>query len=257
MDSPPPTPNTRSNKHASRTTNLITRKDLPQTNSVTGRKRTREQAGLITPRETPVKEKVGGNGRLNISQTAKVLFPTTESCKIQVYQDPRSPDPFTDDKTNPFSVASPKSKRLATIQESPQQGSPVVAELQQECTKAPDRSRSGRASRSAAKKSPSPRRTDGMTYVFRGRKVFKKFESAEQAQLAESIAPKRLFQKEMSAPKLDNPFDEGERTPPAAQEVAAPACQHDGDSDELKLSTSQSTGKIRNSRPKAISRRHS
>lgn len=51
-----------------------------------------------------------------------------------------------------------------------------------------------------------------MTYVFRGRKVFRKYSSPDAAEVAEAVRPKRLFVKEMSTPKLSNPFctDESE-----------------------------------------------
>lgn len=64
-------------------------------------KRTREEAGLITPRPTPVTERKGRINRVN-DGTAKILFPNLKRRKVAVFQDPKTPDPFTDDLTNPF-----------------------------------------------------------------------------------------------------------------------------------------------------------
>lgn len=210
MHSPPPTPNTRSNQHAVRTTDLLAHKEILGTGTTAGKKRTHEQIGLITPRETPAKERLNDKGRLHIQQTAKVLFPRAKRRKFQVYQDPRSPDPFCDDKKNPFRIRSPKSKQMATIEESPSANTSMEhpEEYCEARSESQEIDKSVRLRRNPPRTTSSPRRSDGLTYVFRGKKVFRKYKSAEEVELAASVKPRLLFKKEMSAPKLANPFDE-------------------------------------------------
>jgi hypothetical protein len=209
MHSPPPTPNSRANGRATRTKDALS---LDVDHRVISRKRTIEQAGLVTPQDTPRKVDLNKHGELLASDAAKVLFPSTRRKKIQVFEDPSSPDPFCDDQKNPFKPPGRRTKRSR---------SPEKSGSRSERQATPDRDtdvlsdpldtsrRSGRKTRSMAR-SPSPRRTDGMTYVFRGKKVFRKYDTAEEAESAEAIQPKRLFVKEMTAPKLANPFlDEG------------------------------------------------
>ncbi len=65
-------------------------------------KRTRDQAGLITPRPTPTTARKGPSNRVD-DGTAKILFPaSSKKRKVTVFQDPKTPDPFTDDLENPF-----------------------------------------------------------------------------------------------------------------------------------------------------------
>ncbi|CCG84091.1 protein of unknown function [Taphrina deformans PYCC 5710] len=216
MHSPPPTPSTRSNQHATRTTNIF--QDAQVADATVSRKRNREQAGLITPRETPRKVDLNKNGKLLDVPAAKVLFPTTKRRKFEVFQDPRSPDPFTDDTKNPFAAQ----KRPAALPSRPSQSSQIPythhsADRQlrhvtpdrdtASMLALPDVPESHRRRTRSMKRTPSPHRPDGMTYIFRGKRVFRKYGSAEEAEAAEAVKPKKLFVKEMNAPKLSTAFD--------------------------------------------------
>ena len=129
---------------------------------------------MITPRPTPAK--VIKRGIANIDDTAKILFPGKRQKQFQVFQD-HTPSTVLEDPANPFTVpGAPKHPQLDTEEDS--------------------------------SNNESGRRTDGIEYVFRGRKVFKKYEDEAAKQEAEAIKPRRLFTKEMSAPKLSNPFDD-------------------------------------------------
>lgn len=180
----------------------------PERSDAAFRKRTFDQAGLITPRETPRKPDLSKDGKSYIDRTAKVLFPTTKRRKFQVFQDPRSPDPFLDDVKNPFAGAqkavperftdeAPTSRLPSSLEVSDTHAVQTVADHDLPTTT---------KNNSGERRSPSPRRKDGMTYVFRGRKVFRKYSSPDAAEVAEAVRPKRLFVKEMSTPKLSNPF---------------------------------------------------
>lgn len=206
MHSPPPTPQTRSNGSTNRIAHVVHgRFDATDRAQQSSRKRNLEQAGLITPRETPRKKDVAQGSRGGKDQTAKVLFPSAKRRKFEVFQDPRSPDPFSDDAQNPFAMpttkAHNKNKPDSTDSVSQDELQGIVEDESNPAVPRTTTQRSLRASTEA-------RRTDGMTYVFRGRKVFRKFETLEDAEEADAVKPKLLFQKEMAAPKLSNPFTE-------------------------------------------------
>lgn len=215
MHSPPPTPYTRSSKHAKRTINLLAY-DAPTTDSLArGRKRTFSQAGLITPRQTPADRKQNHESRVDVGKAAKVLFPGPNGGKFCVYQDPKSPDPFFDDKTNPFREQTPAKKCQTRPPDSPELVDTHIDSLPNSSTQfegSLSDTRTARARRRTDRSATDARRPDGMTYVFRGRKVFRKYKTSEEAQIAESLQPKLLFQKELSAPKLSNPFEEQDDT---------------------------------------------
>lgn len=183
MHSPPPTPNTRSSTAAAavRIGDRLAAK--PANDRVNPKKRTRDQAGLITPRETPAKAE-SKRQNADIDTTAKILFPGKKRRKFQVFEDRKKPDPFYDDAPNPFVV-------------------PVGSSSHEHGSSEPP------ATKPQSDEEPS-RPVDGLNYVFRGRKVFRKFKTEAEAELAASMKPQRLFSKEMSNPKLSNPFDDDE-----------------------------------------------
>lgn len=217
MHSPPPTPSTRSNQHATRTTDVF--RGVHVADAIVSRKRNREQAGLITPRETPRKVDLNKDGKLLGVPAAKVLFPTTKKRKFEVFQDPSSPDPFTDDTKNPFAdhkqsipvqlpARSSHSLHISHPHESTDTSRHATPDRDTSSLALPDVPESYRRRTRSMKRTPSPHRSDGMTYIFRGKRVFRKYNSVEEAEAAEDIKPKRLFMKEMNAPKLSMAFEE-------------------------------------------------
>lgn len=213
MHSPPPTPNSRSAQHAKRKIDALAQPSLHRVRPhLPARTRSRDQAGLITPRETPKKVDPQKGDRTSVDQAAKVLFPSARKRKFEVFQDPSEPDPFCDDEKNPF--AAPKSSKAArsfsetaSREASHTRPSTPPRRSSREKDVELDTPRARRLARRT--RTPSPHRTDGMTYIFRGKRVFRKFASEEEAEAAAAVAPKRLFVKEMHGPQLSNPFLEG------------------------------------------------
>lgn len=245
MHSPPPTPSSRSNGHAYRVADVLSDnfEDGHGFHAVS-KKRTREQAGLITPRETPRKVELNSAARENGGRgTAKVLFPSVKRRKFEVFQDPRSPDPFSDDPKNPFAqstlvrpgptdaVRTPRRSRLGR-ETTPDDDTTSKLDL-------PDVGRTTRKTRRGTVRTPSPLRSDGMTYVFRGKRVFRKYHSTEEAETADAIRPRRLFVKEMTAPKLSNPFEESTSDQEGFDGLELSTDQQQGSSSRSTTSTTQ------------------
>lgn len=167
MHSPPPTPATV--RKSTRALDRLARveEDVPSTST---RKRKRNDAGLITPRETPDKVSSSRGTVIAADETAKVLFPHKKKKKFRVFEDPKTPTAFDED--SPFAPGAPKHEHLDQLD--------TIASAHED---------------------------DTMTYVFRGRKVVRKMPMDDDSS---AIKPKRLFAKEMRAPKLSNPFEEDE-----------------------------------------------
>lgn len=163
MHSPPPTPATV--RKSTRTFDRLAVVD--EDTSIAGnRKRKRDHAGLITPRDTPKTTSRGTT--INADETAKILFPSNKKQKFRVFEDPKTPTAF--DEASPFAPGAPKHEHLDHLTTTSQHEDAGT-----------------------------------MTYIFRGRKVIRRMPEDEDTSL---IKPKRLFVKEMKAPKLSNPFEE-------------------------------------------------
>ncbi|BFZ58764.1 hypothetical protein PYCC9005_005829 [Savitreella phatthalungensis] len=167
------------------------------------------QAGASTQTEGHATSARGRATMIVENGTAKILFPSTvteppasetrdrdvttsrknrprrtlsRDKAFEVFADPAPADPFHDDPDNPFAPCSSKSKSSSATQ-----------------TSRPDASTGGDVGRSDA---PSSEQQDGLFYVFRGKRIFRKFESPEDAQqnaLALESSRKKLFAREIEA----------------------------------------------------------
>lgn len=178
MQSPPPTPSTRASTRAAAAlaaaaiSSSESQGQDYQSPDVLRRRSIRDLAGLLTPRTTPAKKTK--RQLENVDETAKILFPGRKRKRFHVYEDAKTPEGFNDERNPLAAPAAPKHGNMDVLVE---EVSPT-----------------------------DEHRSDGLTYVFRGRKVFKKFPAADED--ADSIKPKRLFQRELSGSKLSNPFEE-------------------------------------------------
>ncbi|ORY87947.1 hypothetical protein BCR37DRAFT_17144 [Protomyces lactucae-debilis] len=171
-----------------------------------------ERAGLMTPRETPMKRTPRTFAHTD-NYTGKILFPMRESGDevFKVYEDAREPDLFSEDKANPFmqqpaascNMPEPTTSHAMQRTQSSESESCRTAEKNPFATP-----RGTQPPVDPTHIPPHPLevdgdapadRTDGLYYIARGKRIFKPF--ADEADMLDyhqsGPPPKLLFQAEI------------------------------------------------------------